>query len=116
MRKIKPVKNFDFKDLTKQEMLDLINKELPINIKKLEPIINRIYEKYPVIEKADISLIVKTAFELFREYLIMGYIMTFQKFLFDIRLYFFQQIFNNQANTCLKVQLRESRISKEGLK
>lgn len=111
MRKSKTVKEFSFLNLSKQDMVNFLNTEAPINIKTLEPLINRIYEKYPVIDKSKIAIIVKTVFEVMREFLVLGYVMNFNKLVFDWKLFFFQF---NKINLGLKAKLKTPQKLKQG--
>lgn len=115
MKKEKVVKEFHFIGLSKQELSNILNKELPINIKSLEPIVNRVYEKYPVIDKSEVSLIIKTVFEAIREFLVLGYVINFNKLVFDMKLHFFQHVIGDKFNTALKVKLKASPKFKKGL-
>ena len=89
MKKSKPVRKFFFNNLSNLEMIDLINKEFPISLEKNEDIINKIYLRYPLINKTQISIIVKSIFQSIRELLIMGKILNFNNLFFDTKLLFF---------------------------
>lgn len=58
--------NIDYDDLIK-----LINQRAPIKINT--KFLDKIYKKYPFIKKDEISLIMKTTFEVIREHMTMGY-------------------------------------------
>lgn len=90
MKKVKVAPDFHFRDLSKEEMIDYLNSDFPLNLKDLAPIVDRIHEKYPYIDKPHISLIVKTTFESIREFLVLGYVINFNKFLFDMKLHFYR--------------------------
>lgn len=105
MKKTDTSKEFYFKN-SKQELVDSLNKELPINIKNLEYLIDRIHTKYPIITKSEVSLIVRSTFEAIRDFLILGYIINFNKFIIDMKLYFFQHVINNTFNTAVKVKIK----------
>lgn len=90
MKKPKTIKKFYFDQLSHEDMIKLVNSEYPINIKHLQVIIDNIYVKYPLIDKSEISIIVKAVFESIREFLILGYIINFNKIFFDTKLHFFQ--------------------------
>lgn len=90
MKKVKVAPKFYFRELTKEEMVELLNSEFPLNLKDLGPIVDRIHEKYPYIDKMEISLIVKATFESIREFLVLGYVINFNKFLFDMKLHFYR--------------------------
>ena len=115
MKKIKTVKEFSYLGISKQEMVNLLNSEEPINIRGLEPLIDRIYEKYPIIDKVEISLIVRAVFESIRDFLLLGHIININKFIFDMKLHFFQHVINDRSNTALKVKLKTPPKIKKGL-
>ncbi len=108
MKKQKEIVEFYFMGLSREDLVNLLNKELPINIKTLGPIVDRVYEKYPVIDKAEVSLIIVTVFEAMRDFLVLGYVMNFNKFVFDMKLHFFQHVIGTRFNTALKVKLKAS--------
>jgi hypothetical protein len=86
MKKKQTIKAFYFKD---EDILNGLDRELPIDIKRLHPLIERIYKRYPLIDKTEVVIIVKTAFQAIRELLVSGAILNFQKFMFDVKLHFF---------------------------
>jgi hypothetical protein len=89
MKKPKTIVPFSFKDKSHQDIVDLLNQEHPVNIKYNEDLVNRIYERYPFISKADISFVVKTIFQSFRDLLVLGNILNFHNLFFNTKLYFF---------------------------
>ena len=58
-------------------MISLVNKELPINLNYNEDIINRIYDKYPLVNKKTIILVVNFTFIALRNFLIIGKVINF---------------------------------------
>ena len=88
MKKKKTVKPFYF-TRDKEDIIDELDRDHPISIKQFEMIINRIYLRYPLIDKAQISLIVQVVFETLRKLLVFGYVLNFNKFVFDMKLHFF---------------------------
>lgn len=106
MKNKKTVREFHFLDLSKKEIMDLMNSDHPINIKKFEPIIDKIYSKYPLIDKSQISLIVKMVFESMRDFLVMGYVINFNKFVFDMKLNFFVHVIRDKVFPALRVRLK----------
>lgn len=87
MKKPKTIKEFFFKEAN---INDKLNTTLPINIKHLESLIERVHKRYPLIEKSEVAIIVKMTFESFRELLVSGCILNFNKFVFNMKLYFFK--------------------------
>lgn len=92
MKKVKQVKEFFFKNMEKEDLVNEINTDLPLQIKLLEPLIDRIYKRYPIIDKTEISVIVKAALEEIRSFLILGNIINFNKFVFDMKFLFFKHM------------------------
>ena len=88
MKKQQTVKPFSFKNKTHQEVVDYFNDEYPISIKHNEDLINRIYARYPLISKAEIAMIVKATFSSFRDLLILGKVLNFNKLFFNTKLHF----------------------------
>lgn len=87
MKKPKTIKEFYF---INNDTIEKLNTTLPINLKYLEPLIERVHKRYPLIEKSEVSVIVKATFESFRELLVSGCILNFNKFVFNMKLYFFK--------------------------
>jgi hypothetical protein len=97
MKKPKKVKSFFFKDMTHEEMSDLLNEELPIVIRYNEGLINRVHEKYPLISKYEISLIVRAVFESFRDFMVLGKVLNFNKLFFNTKLFFYLSKFDHKT-------------------
>jgi predicted DNA-binding protein YlxM (UPF0122 family) len=105
MKKPKTVKPFYFKDLSHQEMADLLNEENPVNLKYNEDIINRIHARYPLLEKSQISIIVKSVFHSLRELLVLGKVLNFNNLFFDGKLHFFDYRKGEHILPSLKVKI-----------
>jgi hypothetical protein len=88
MKLPKRIREFYFKDLTREQVVQLMNEEFPINIKYNEDLVNRIHGRYPLIEKSEVSIIVKGIFQSFRDLLILGKVLNFNKVFFDAKLFF----------------------------
>jgi hypothetical protein len=102
MKKTKENKIYYFKN--DEEFINSINK-IPINLSEHPDIIDRIYKKYPIIDKKDISIIVKVSLEVLRELLILGNIINFNKIFFDFKLYIFKYVRNGVIFPSLRVKL-----------
>jgi len=105
MKKPKKVKPFYFKDLSHQEMVNLINEDIPVNLKYNEELVNRIYARYPLIEKSQVSLIVKAIFQSMRDLLILGKVLNFNNLFFDAKLHFFDYRKGGHILPSLKVKI-----------
>lgn len=105
MKKQKTVSPFSFKDLSHQDVVDILNETYPINLKYNEDLVNRIHERYPVIDKTKIAIIVKAVFQSFRDLLILGKVLNFNKLLFDTKLLIFSYRKNGHILPALKVKI-----------
>jgi len=97
---------FHYLEISKEEFRDAVNEEFPIEIRQLESIIDRIHHKYPLIDKTQISLIVRAFFESLRDFLILGYEINFNKLLTNMKLRFFTHVINGKINPALRVKLK----------
>jgi len=89
MKNPKTVKPFYFVGISKQDMVNILNNECPINIKYNEDLVNRVCIRYPFISKPEVSIIVKAVFQSFRDLLVLGKVLNFNTLFFDTKLYFF---------------------------
>lgn len=105
MKKPKTVKPFYFSNHSNQEVVDIINNELPINIRYNEQLINRIHSRYPFISKMEISIIVKAVFQSFRDFLVLGKVLNFNNLFFDTKLLFFDYCQHGRILPSLKVKV-----------
>jgi hypothetical protein len=105
MKKPKRVKPFSFKDMSHQQMVDLVNNENPIKLKYNEDLINRVYARYPLIDKSQISIIVKAIFQSFRDLLVLGKVLNFNNLFFDAKIYFFDYRKDGHILPSLKVKI-----------
>jgi hypothetical protein len=96
MSKVIAKKDFKFKDLSTLEVVEIINKDLAINIASNESLLERVSMKYPYIEKYKIALIMKIFFDELRSSLILGKRLTISPILNNVRLY----IFHKNGNGC----------------
>jgi hypothetical protein len=104
MKKPKTIKPFKFKDISHKDMADILDKELPINIKYNEDLINRIHSKYPFVSKTETAIVVKTIFQSIRELLVLGKIINFHNLFFNTKLYFFDYNKNGNKMPHIKVK------------
>jgi hypothetical protein len=105
MKKPKRVKPFSFKDMSHQQMVDLVNNENPIKLKYNEDLINRVYARYPLIDKSQISIIVKAIFQSFRDLLVLGKVLNFNNLFFDAKIHFFDYRKDGHILPSLKVKI-----------
>lgn len=89
-------------------------KPYPISIKHLQHIIDRIHNRYPLITKQEISIIVRSFFELLRSVIISGNIITIHNLFSSMKLYNFNKIRKNKLVNSIKIQLATPRKFKNG--
>lgn len=82
-----------------------LNVDLPLNLKELEPVINKIAQRYPALKKSEISLIAKMFMEEVREQLVQGKSINIYNFLLDMRLYTFCKLRENKLTLNTRVQV-----------
>src|SRR5574337_1640130 len=105
MKKPKLVKPFFFKNLTHQQMVDKLNQEYPVNIKYNERLVNRVYTRYPLINKSEVSFIIRAVFQSLRDLLVLGNVLNFNGLFFDTKLHFFVHRRENRTLPSLKVKI-----------
>lgn len=97
------LKTFSFKDKTHQQVVNLLNKEDPINLKYNEDLVDRVYARYPFIEKSQVSLIIKGVFQSFRDLLVSGETLNFNGVFFNTKLFFY--IRKRSKNPLAKIKI-----------
>ncbi len=80
--------NFYYKDKTYQEIIDIIDKELPIHLKNNEDLINKIHQKYPLLTKSEIAVIVKGFFQCLRDVLVSNQVVHVTKLMCHVKWHF----------------------------
>lgn len=108
---------FFFQGESHQEMVKKINDKLPIQMIELEEIINRVYNRYPLISKSEVTLIIKTVLEGWREILILGETLSLPNVIFNMKLHFFVHMRKKILHPALKTRLGSSiTIKKRNIK
>lgn len=105
MKKPKIVKPFYFKDLSHSQMADSLNESHPINLKYNEDLAERVYARYPLLERSEVSIIIKAIFQSFRDLLVLGKVLNFNNLFFDAKLHFFDYRKNGHILPSLKVKI-----------
>jgi hypothetical protein len=105
MKKPKTVKTFYFKDYTHQQVVDLLNKYDPISLKHNQDLVERVYQRYPFIDKSEVGIIIKAVFSSFRDLLVLGKVLNFNSLFFDTKLHFFKHRRDGHILPSLKVRI-----------
>lgn len=104
-KKRKLVKQINYKDLTIDEFILLINKSLQIKLSDKFDLISEICDRYPLVSKKDASLITKAFFEVMRESLISGEVVNFNKTFSNMKLMVYNHHRDNKDYVSVKVKI-----------
>ena len=85
----------------------------PISLIHIQHIIDRIYDRYPLVEKHQIAVVVKAFFEILRFTLLAGDTISIINMFSKMHLYHFSRIQNNKFSRVVKVKLRTARNLKD---
>ena len=104
------VNPFFFKDMSRKDMVDLLNKEFPIKLIYNEELIDRISEQYPLIEKYKVAIIVLNILNSLRELLVLGKVLNFTKMFSCVKLMFFAHHRGDVILPSLKVKMTTPKV------
>lgn len=82
------IREFNFKNLTKEQMVEIVDKKFPISLRYNEELIEKVHSRYPLITKAEVAVIVKFVFETMREFMILCKVINFNKVFINLKMYF----------------------------
>jgi hypothetical protein len=100
----KPAQPFFFKDLSHQEVADLLDQEYPVSLKHNEDLVNRVHQRYPILKKAEVALIITKIFQSLRQFLILGKMISVGYLFSQTRLIFSQRRWSGKIYTALKIR------------
>jgi hypothetical protein len=81
---------FDFVDISAEELVRVLDQEYPIKM-KTDKLVDRVSARYPLIPKSDVALIIKYTFQTIRELLILGKMLYFPKLFQKMILFFYRR-------------------------
>ena len=105
MKKPKTVKPFYFHDQSHQQIVDLLNRDYPISLKNNQDLVERVHQRYSLIDKSEVGIIVKAVFSSFRDLLVLGKVLNFNNLFFDTKLHFFNHRRDGHILPSLKVHI-----------
>lgn len=105
MKKLNTIVPFSFKNKTHQQMVDELNNDYPISLRNNEDLVNRVYARYPFLDKSEVGIIVKAVFASFRDLLVLGKILNFNNLFFNTKLHFFDFRRNGHILQALKIRI-----------
>jgi len=79
--------------------------DLPVSLKNIIPIIDRVHSRYPTVSKIEIVLIIKTLLEVIRELLILGKIVSIND-LFDHAHILYYDVKRKNGNIFPSIKIR----------
>lgn len=97
---------FEYKNCTKEEMVQQINDQYPISLKLCQDLVERVSARYPIISKAEVALVIKGFFQGIRKLLVMGYIINIIEIFYDFKLFFFIKNGIKKNETRMKVRVK----------
>jgi hypothetical protein len=92
MKRSKTRRDFFFKDLTHEQVMDQLNTEYPVSLKYNEDLIDRVCAKYPLIDKIEASIVVKGIFQSMRDFLILGKVINLNSVFYDFKFQIFKYV------------------------
>lgn len=105
MKKPKVTKKYVFNGISHQGMVDELNSKYPIDLRYNANLVNKVYARYPLVDKTCISIVVKSVFQSFRDLLVLGKVLNFNNLFFDTKLFFFKHRRNGHILPSLKVKI-----------
>lgn len=85
----------------------------PISLAKIQHIIDRVHERYPLVEKSDIVVVTKAFFECMRTILFAGDSLSISNMFTNMHLYHFNKIRKNKYSRIVKIKLSTARKLKQ---
>jgi len=77
-----------YKDKLPEEVVEFLNKEMPISLKYNEDLVDRICLKYPYLPKSEVAVIVRGVFQSLRDILLLGNKISIAGLVFHLKLSF----------------------------
>ena len=88
-----------------QQVVDQLNIDCPISLKHNVDLVERVCQRYPLIEKHQVAIIVKAIFSSFRDLLVLGKSLHFNSLFLDVKLNFFTHRRSGRIFPALKAQI-----------
>jgi hypothetical protein len=92
---------------------DVFNSLEPINLSKYPDLVERIYNRYPYVNRIQITLIVLSLFEIMRDLLLRGQAIKLRPFITNLQLYIFTHAEKSMIYPAVKVQIETPQLWKE---
>lgn len=89
--------------------LEELSVEFPISLKHIQPLIENVSRRYPLLPKYKIVMIVKIFFEVLRYFLIIGDTITLRHLFSVMKISTYTRINNNKYQRQIKINLTTSK-------
>jgi len=109
MKHKKTVKEFHYA----RDIEEVLGELDDIGLQKHSNFLERVCNRYPLLSKVEVAMIVKSTFEVMRELLIKGCIININRFFFDFKLHFFKHSRSKEQGAALKAKIGTPPIFKE---
>lgn len=87
------------------QVIDQLNIECPVNLKHNLDLVERVHQRYPLIDKYQVAIIVNAVFSSFRDLLVQGKSLNFNSLFLSAKLIFFTHRRNGHIFPALKAQI-----------
>ena len=94
---------FYFRDLDHDQAVEYFNEEFPVSIKYSEDLVSRVHARYPLLDKIQVSVIIRAVFQSMRDLLIAGKVLNFYHLFLDFKLHVFTSYTNMTTFPAVKV-------------
>jgi hypothetical protein len=77
---------FYLRNISNEQMVELLNKEYPIDLRYNEDLVERVHTQYPLVSKTEIATVIKCVFSSMRDLLFLGKTFNFRRLFIRTRL------------------------------
>lgn len=105
MRVPATIRPFHFKNMSKQDMVELLNREAPIDLQYNQELVERVYQRYPFITKAEVAIIIRLTFQAIRDFIVLGKVINLNGVFVDMKLFFINGPHKEKKIPRLRVKL-----------
>ena len=98
--------------MSKEDFKNLLNKEIPVDIRYNEDLVDRVHQKYPILKKHEIALIIKKTFESMRDLLVLGKTLSFLNLFFDFKIHFYDR-FSDKIDQRVMIKIKTAKKIKK---
>lgn len=97
-----------------ESLLTTLSKDFPITIRFIEPILERIYEQYPLVDRTIIAIVVRGFFVVLRKKLLSGESISLSSFFRKFGFYVGYKIIGENRIKQIRVRIRTPLVIRNG--